>query len=62
MKYNYYFTANLVTHYIIHYNSIAVYSKCEVELCTNGGTCRKLGSSYNCECVNGYSGLDCEIG
>ena len=43
-------------------NLIAVYSECEVELCTNGGSCRKLGSSYICECANGYSGLDCEIG
>ena len=39
-----------------------VYSDCEVELCINGGTCRKLGSSYICECVDGYTGLDCEIG
>ena len=39
-----------------------VYSDCEVELCINGGTCKKLGSSYICECVDDYTGLDCEIG
>ena len=39
-----------------------MYSECEVELCTNGGICRKFGSSYSCECPNGYTGLDCEIG
>ena len=40
----------------------AVYSECEVRLCANGGTCRKLGSSYICVCPSGYVGLNCEIG
>ena len=34
----------------------------DVEVCANGGTCRKLGSSYICECPDGYTGLSCQSG
>ena len=43
-------------------NSVAEYSECDIDVCENRGNCRKLGSSYTCDCVNGYTGLDCEIG
>ena len=48
-----------------HFHYIAVYEDCndtDVEVCTNGGVCRKLGSSYICECPDGYTGLSCQSG
>ena len=47
---------------VISYYSTAVYTECEVNVCENGGICKKLGSSYICECTNGYSGVNCETG
>ena len=50
--------------YTILFICTPVYTECEsgVDSCENGGICRKLGSSYTCECINGYSGLSCENG
>ena len=55
-------TWSVSLYYNVCINFTAVYSDCEVELCKNGGKCRKLGPSYICECGNGYTGIDCEIG
>lgn len=29
--------------------------------CLNGGTCSRIGSTYNCQCATGYSGVNCQI-
>ena len=34
---------------------------CRPDLCINGGTCVQLASSYQCLCLNGFTGLDCNI-
>lgn len=32
-------------------------------ICKHGGTCISAsGSSYNCECLSGYTGKDCSQG
>ena len=36
--------------------------ECESEPCQNGGTCDDEVNSYTCECVDGYTGLQCETG
>ena len=33
---------------------------CESNPCRNGGTCIEEVDSYNCNCVPGYTGHDCE--
>ena len=38
----------------------AVYTECEISRCENGGTCRKLGVSYICDCLDDYTGSLCE--
>ena len=43
----------------------AVYEDCnitDVEICANNGVCRKRGSSYICECADGYTGISCQSG
>jgi len=35
---------------------------CEKLPCTNGGTCKTAGNTYNCECLEGYTGKNCETG
>ena len=42
--------------------SFAVYSECDINVCQNGGLCKKLGVSYICECMNGFSGSSCQTG
>ena len=42
--------------------SCVVYNECDINECQNGGLCKKLGVSYICECVNGFSGLLCQTG
>ena len=42
--------------------SYTVYSECDINRCQNGGACRKLGVSYICECVEGFSGVLCQTG
>ena len=37
-------------------------NECESNPCQNGGTCGDEINSYNCSCLAGYSGLDCESG
>lgn len=35
---------------------------CEPEPCLNGGTCRKEGEGYRCQCLSLYKGNQCEEG
>ena len=35
---------------------------CDSNPCLNQGTCINYGSYYGCNCRNGYSGLQCQIG
>ena len=34
----------------------------DVEICNNGGSCRKLRPSYICECLDGFTGINCQTG
>lgn len=36
-------------------------NNCTPNQCQNGGTCVDLGSSYQCDCVVGYDGVNCEV-
>ena len=40
---------------------INIVAVCDSMPCQNDGNCEALGSKYNCNCVPGYSGLNCEI-
>ena len=31
-------------------------------ICKNGGTCRDSPGSFSCDCVNGYTGPECQTG
>jgi len=35
---------------------------CTVGPCLNGGTCTSLDVGYECSCVPGYNGTNCELG
>ena len=35
---------------------------CDVNPCQNDGTCVVDGENFMCQCVNGFSGMTCEIG
>ena len=39
-----------------------VYTQCDIDQCQNGGICVKLGVSYMCNCLAGYTGTLCETG
>ena len=43
------------------YYAFTVYTQCDVNHCENGGTCRKLATSYICTCTDDYTGSLCEI-
>lgn len=40
--------------------SEAVIGECVENLCENGGTCTRVGSSSVCNCVDGMTGLLCQ--
>lgn len=35
---------------------------CSPNPCQNGGNCAPLGTTYSCTCINGYTGIKCDIG
>ncbi|KAI8515726.1 hypothetical protein Bbelb_065390 [Branchiostoma belcheri] len=37
-------------------------NECASYPCLNGGTCRNLNNTYRCDCVPGWTGVNCEIG
>ena len=42
--------------------TISDVARCLGAPCLNGGTCRKVRSTYKCSCVPGFQGYRCEIG
>ena len=36
--------------------------QCLSEPCLNGGYCQSLTNEYECQCLPGFSGLNCEVG
>ena len=41
---------------------LADINECDSSPCRNNGTCEDAMSSYNCICVQGYTGHNCETG
>jgi hypothetical protein len=37
-------------------------NECSTDPCKNGGTCNDLVNAYECECVTGYEGSNCDNG
>ena len=37
-------------------------NECETNPCANGGTCRNTYGNFNCTCLVGYTGAQCETG
>ena len=35
--------------------------ECESKPCQHGGTCVDYDNYYTCECMEGYSGQDCQV-
>ena len=46
-------------HYLLLLTEI---DECVSTPCQNGGTCLDLVDFYNCTCLAGYNGTNCEIG
>ena len=53
----------------MEYSFIFSGSFCEIKLdqclsepCLNGGHCQALTNRYECQCLPGFSGLNCEVG
>ena len=44
------------------YNLHTDIDHCEGNPCDNGGHCRDDVDSYTCQCVDGYTGANCETG
>ena len=36
--------------------------QCKNDPCKNGGTCKDADADYSCDCQNGWTGKNCEIG
>ena len=36
--------------------------ECRSSPCTNGGTCMEMLDGYQCQCANGFTGVNCETG
>ena len=37
-------------------------NECDSHPCMNGATCNDAVNAYNCTCVGGYEGVNCENG
>ena len=38
------------------------YAGCQSNPCENNGTCTDDVNNYQCECIEGYTGVNCETG
>lgn len=41
---------------------VAVVNACDSQPCANGGACSNVVEGYLCECVDGFTGKDCDQG
>lgn len=46
--------------YVLFSYSFVAVTPCTGDPCLNAGTCTISGSNYQCACVNGFSGTNCE--
>ena len=46
----------------MHYYMISDINECNSRPCENGATCNDEINAYNCSCVDGYNGTNCETG
>ena len=44
------------------HNLLSDINECNSRPCENGATCNDEVDAYNCSCVDGYNGTNCETG
>lgn len=61
---NYYETFDLITckYLKVYVIQSAEVSPCDSNPCPNNMTCARDGANYTCECMAGFTGLNCENG
>ena len=37
-------------------------NECDQQPCQNNGSCTNTAGLYNCNCLSGYNGTNCELG
>lgn len=48
--------------FLIYFFLISVPRECDPNPCQNGGTCVEVGDTYECTCLQGYTGTNCDTG
>ena len=49
------------SHHVKEFKSFFTdFDDCKSQPCQNNGTCKDQVNSFNCDCVEGYTGLQCE--
>ena len=50
---------NCVDYLCVHFSAV---DDCEQSPCENGGQCLNTAEGHECQCLQGYGGMDCENG